>query len=298
MPKVHAVVDVQQPGCCSRRRRIRADPESLGGAEHVASSSPSCLRGREQQSAAGCRPAASPRAAEALLDASRQRERCTGARTRPPARAGVKPARQLEQRERVAPCLGDDPVAHSLVERRLDRRRQQRTASWSPRGSTASSGSPASSSLRSRVAKMNATRSASTRRATSAGPGPTLDRATVRRRRCTAAAAPPRPHAGRPEHRHAPLTCRSLALGQQTRLADPGLAAQHERLASRGNLVQKRRQKPLFLVATQQRRNFVTSRADRPTLILPRPRGVHDSRVELTARRAVVIRRRRCGSSR
>jgi hypothetical protein len=41
-----------------------------------------------------------------------------------------------------------------------------------------------------------------------------------------------------------------LGIGQQPRLADTRLASKHERLAARRDLVQNRRQKPLFLVAT------------------------------------------------
>jgi hypothetical protein len=58
-------------------------------------------------------------------------------------------------------------------------------------------------------------------------------------------------HTGRREHRHAPLTGHSLGLGQQTRLADAGLAAKDERVTARGNVVQERRQETLFLEATQ-----------------------------------------------
>ena len=43
----------------------------------------------------------------------------------------------------------------------------------------------------------------------------------------------------------------SLGLGQQARLADAGLAVQHERLAARGHVVQERRQEPLLLEATE-----------------------------------------------
>ena len=78
-------------------------------------------------------------------------------------------------------------------------------------------------------------------------------------------------HTGRGEHRHAPLACRPLGLGEQTRLADAGLAVKHERLAARGNVVQERRQEALFLEATQERRSFVMSRREHETSILPKP---------------------------
>jgi hypothetical protein len=46
-------------------------------------------------------------------------------RSRPPA-PPVSGPWQLDQRERVAVCLGDDPVAHALVQRAPDQRGQQR----------------------------------------------------------------------------------------------------------------------------------------------------------------------------
>jgi hypothetical protein len=44
-------------------------------------------------------------------------------------------------------------------------------------------------------------------------------------------------HTSRGEHGHTPLACRSLGLGEQTRLADAGLPVKHERLAARGDVV-------------------------------------------------------------
>jgi hypothetical protein len=50
----------------------------------------------------------------------------SGSPNPPASSAGVKPPGQLEQRQRVAACLADDPVAHPLVERSADRRVEQR----------------------------------------------------------------------------------------------------------------------------------------------------------------------------
>jgi hypothetical protein len=47
-------------------------------------------------------------------------------------------------------------------------------------------------------------------------------------------------NASRGEHGHAPLARGPRGLGQQPRLADPGLAAKHERLAARRDLVEER----------------------------------------------------------
>jgi hypothetical protein len=53
------------------------------------------------------------------------------------------------------------------------------------------------------------------------------------------------------EHRHAPPARLSRDLRQQTRLADTRLAAKDERLATRCDLVQERRQQGLFLGAPE-----------------------------------------------
>ena len=64
-------------------------------------------------------------AEEALLYLARQRRR-VGKRESARQLRRRQPARQLEQRERVATRLGDDPVAHALVQSPGDRRVQQR----------------------------------------------------------------------------------------------------------------------------------------------------------------------------
>jgi hypothetical protein len=55
---------------------------------------------------------------------------------------------------------------------------------------------------------------------------------------------------GRAEHSHAARMCRSHGLSDQTRLADTGLAMEHERLSVHGDVVEQRRQEVLFLKAT------------------------------------------------
>src|SRR4029078_12187350 len=56
---------------------------------------------------------------------------CERRRVRQPESAGElrrrQAARQLQQRKRVPPRLGDDPVAHTVVQRPTDHRAQQRT---------------------------------------------------------------------------------------------------------------------------------------------------------------------------
>ena len=75
-------------------------------------------------------------------------------------------------------------------------------------------------------------------------------------------------HAGRGEHGHASLARLSRGLSEQTRLADARLAAEHERLAPRRDLVQQRRQEPLFVCATEQRRDLVACRSEHKRLIV------------------------------
>ncbi len=87
-------------------------------------------------------------------------------------------------------------------------------------------------------------------------------------------------HAGRGEHNHASLASRARCLGQQTRFPDTRLAAEHERLATRCDLVHERRQEPLFVCATEKGRDLVMSRAEHVRLILPlRARGDASPRV-------------------
>ena len=123
-------------------------------------------------------------------------------RPNPPASwLGLKPARQLQQRERVPARLGDDPLQHRSSRGAGKTDSNSDRASRRPRGSTRSSGKPASASPSSRVANTSAILSASRRRATKARSVRTHDRATARHQRCIGVAAPrrPRPAArGRP----------------------------------------------------------------------------------------------------
>ena len=76
-------------------------------------------------------------------------------------------------------------------------------------------------------------------------------------------------HARCSEHRHPAIARRLLSDGQQPRLADARLTAQHERLPAIFNPVQERRQEALLLGAPEQRRNLVTSGAEHDGTILP-----------------------------
>ena len=124
MAEAHLRVELDQPRRLGRRRRIRSDPELLG-------------RAPQQRRVAGRlgRGGQSKRCVSAGSGCSRRRKFCSmrlasgraSGRPNPPASsAGGQSPRQLQQRERVPPRLGDDPVAHPLVEPPRNDRVQQR----------------------------------------------------------------------------------------------------------------------------------------------------------------------------
>ena len=118
-------------------RRPRADPPRTQvspprlrarAALRLATASPGRRRARPPRPAAA---AASPAGAPRGAGGSSARYGLPGVarldvRIRPAASSGCQPQRQLEQRERIAARLGDDPVAHFLVQRHPDGRGQQR----------------------------------------------------------------------------------------------------------------------------------------------------------------------------
>ena len=124
MPEPHPDPELDQPGLLGRPARVASDPELLGRAPqqaHVADR----LGRRHQQQALGLARKRPDPLQEGLLDAAGQRPRVGKPE---PARElrRRQPTRQLQQRERVAARLGDDPVAHALVQPPRHRRRQQR----------------------------------------------------------------------------------------------------------------------------------------------------------------------------
>ena len=164
-------------------RRARSAPRPRAGAA-ASASDPELARPRATASvtsptgsAAAC---SSSRRVSAGSDSSRRRKLCSirlargvasGSPNPPASSAGRQPARQLEQRERVAARLGDDAVAHPLVQRpgrapSPAARGRRRRRALRPR----SSGSPSNSrtSLGSRTANTKPTDSARRRRATNA----------------------------------------------------------------------------------------------------------------------------------
>ena len=123
MPKAHLRADVQQPGSRRRLERSAGDPQPRRGAPHQRRVADRFRRRDQEQQPSLMRQLLEP-PQEALLDPARERQQL-----RQPEPAGQlrrrEPSRQLQQRERIAACLGDDPVADALVEPARDDGREQ-----------------------------------------------------------------------------------------------------------------------------------------------------------------------------
>ena len=82
-----------------------------------------CCRQEQQPPRVAREPHQPPR--EALLDPGGQRQRCRQPETSGEL-GGRQPARELQERERIPACLGDDPLEHGLVQPRREDGLQQR----------------------------------------------------------------------------------------------------------------------------------------------------------------------------
>ena len=192
MAEPHPGAELGQAGVGRGRRRVGADPEPGGGPPHQRRVAGRVGR-REQQQAPGLVRERADAPAEALLDAARQRHRA--GEPEPAGQLGRRQsAWQLQQRQRVAPRLGDDLVAHPRVDRPGQHRVQQRPRVGVPQ--------PADRQLR-QPGQVAARRPGPRRpgRPTpppgggrrTRGPAPRRGRATARRRPGRPAAAPRRP---------------------------------------------------------------------------------------------------------
>ena len=125
MAKAHPGPERDQLCRLGRRDGVGPDPESLGRPPQQCDVADRLGRRGEQQPL-GPRRERFEAPEEALLDLAGQRPRVGKAEA---ARqlGGREAAGQLDQRERVAARLGDDPVADPLVEHPGQRRREQRT---------------------------------------------------------------------------------------------------------------------------------------------------------------------------
>ena len=148
------------------RRRFGADaqPRWL-----PATPAPGRRSGRPPRAAAAAGPGRESvtRRPEALFDAPGQRH-CAGEPEPAGQLGGRQSARQFQQRQRVAPRLGDELVPDPGVDRPGQHRLSSARASASRSPPTANSGSPARSLLGSRAANTRPTDSAPRRRATNA----------------------------------------------------------------------------------------------------------------------------------
>ena len=124
MAKSHAGTELDQPCGRCRAQRIGADAESLGRAPEQGDVTGGLGRRDEQQlpRVAWKRLDAPP---EAPLDPARQ-QGAVGQSEPSRQLARRQAARQLQQRERVAPRLGQNPVADPRVQWPADSRRQHR----------------------------------------------------------------------------------------------------------------------------------------------------------------------------
>ena len=170
MAEAHARAELDQARGLRQARSASAPMPSRSAARQSSVASPTGSAAAISSSRCVSAGSASSRRRKLCSMRLGQRPRRREARTRPPAPPASAP-RQLEQRERVAAGLGDDPVADPLVQRARYARREQlaRIAVREPLDDAAPA-SPSSTtvSVGSRTAKTIATRSASRRRATNA----------------------------------------------------------------------------------------------------------------------------------
>ena len=190
----HPLADGQQPFGRVGAGRRQPDAEALGRAPHQQRVVDRLRRRHEQQQPRLLGERLEP-PQEALLDPPRRPMRALQPEPARQLRCRQRP-RQLQDRQRIAARLGDEPVADALIEPARDDGREQ--------GARVLLGEPCERQLRQarptrarRSGRGPRTRSPPTRPAAvarrSRGPAPKRHRATGRHRRNTAAAAPRRP---------------------------------------------------------------------------------------------------------
>ena len=124
MPEHHCTVQRQQ---ALRLRGVRGrlrDPKLLRCTPQERKVADRFCRRQEQQPPRVAREPRQP-AREALLDPRGQRQRRRQTETAGEL-GGRQPARELQERERIPACLGDDPLEHGLVQPRHEDGLQQR----------------------------------------------------------------------------------------------------------------------------------------------------------------------------
>ena len=125
MTERHPLADRQQP---VRSRAIRGRRPRCRGARPRATSRSGSPTGSAAATSSRRRASSgSASSRRTKLSSIRPDSACAPSSPNPPASSVARqPARQLEQRERVAARLRDDPVAHPLVQHEPHRRAQQR----------------------------------------------------------------------------------------------------------------------------------------------------------------------------
>jgi hypothetical protein len=119
VPEGHPLADGQQSGLLGRRSRLRRDAQPLRCPPHQHWLADRFRRGDQQQPLSVGRENLEP-APETLLDPSRQASPIQDAEPACQLRKGQR-ARQLQQGQRVASRLGEDPVLHPLIQLSPDR---------------------------------------------------------------------------------------------------------------------------------------------------------------------------------
>ena len=191
MTEHHLLADRQQPIRRRRRPRPQNSMPSRSAARHTSSGSSDRLRCRHQQQQPGVLGSASSRCWK--LSSMRPGTACAPLEPEPARhpRRRHRP-RQLQDRQRVAARLGDEPVADALVQAPRDDRREQGARVLLGQARKRQLRQAGELALVGRVAHAR-TRSPPTRPAAverrSRAPGPRPHRATGRHRRSTAAAA-------------------------------------------------------------------------------------------------------------
>jgi hypothetical protein len=124
MPEPHPNAELHQPLGLGGIRRIDPDPEPLGRSPHQCRLAGRLGR-RDQQQPLGLGRQLPKPSPKTVLDSSGER---LDVREPEPAchLRRRQPTRQLQQRQRIAARLGDDPVAHAFIQRPPDHRVQQR----------------------------------------------------------------------------------------------------------------------------------------------------------------------------
>jgi hypothetical protein len=123
MAEPHPDPELDQPGVLGRHTRVASDPEALGRAPQQAHVADRFGRRHQQQALGLARKRPNP-LEEGLLDAAGHGPRV--GKSEPARELGRRqPTRQLQQRQWVAARLGDDLIAHALVQPPRQGRRQQ-----------------------------------------------------------------------------------------------------------------------------------------------------------------------------